>query len=246
LTEAGLLSAARPPQRLAGYLELHIEQGPRLVRQGLPAGIVSAIVGIASYRLVFTGRANHAGTTPMEERLDAAQGAAAFILAARQLVLDQFPGCAVNTGAIQLTPGAFNIVPGEAELALEFRSAEDATFARLEAALLETAQSCAARFGLELSARFLSRHAPAPMHPQMQAAVAAAATHLGLAYTTLPSGAGHDAQSLAALCPVGMLFVPSQEGISHSPREFTSWSDCLNGANLLLHSALEYASAFQG
>lgn len=240
LNESELRLAARPAQTLAGYLELHIEQGPRLARQGIPIAIVTAIVGIASYKLIFTGRANHAGTTPMEERLDASQGAASFILAARQVVLERFPGCVVNTGAIRFSPGAYNIIPGTAELALEFRSAEAETFSRLEAVLLETAQQSAACFGLDLETQFLSKHDPAPMSSVVQAAIANACDRLGLGHIPLSSGAGHDAQSLAPLCPAGMLFVPSVDGISHSPHEHTSWPDCLNGANVLLQAALEF------
>ncbi len=240
LNESDLKLAARPAQTLAGYLELHIEQGPRLARQAIPIAIVNAIVGIASYNLIFTGRANHAGTTPMEERLDASQGAAAFILAARQVVLERFPNCVVNTGIVRFSPGAYNIIPGTAELALEFRSAEVGALARLDSALLETAQQSAARFGLNFEVQFLSKHDPAPMSSVMQAAITNACDRLGLAHISLSSGAGHDAQSLAPLCPAGMLFVPSVDGISHSPREHTAWPDCLNGANVLLQAALEF------
>ena len=111
LSEGGLLAARRDPSRLAGYLELHIEQGPRLLQAGVQIGVVTSIVGICSYRLAFTGRADHAGTTPMRDRLDAAQGAAAFTLAVRQMVLQDFPECVANVGMCRLLPGAFNIVP---------------------------------------------------------------------------------------------------------------------------------------
>ena len=112
LSEGGLLVARREPSSLAGYLELHIEQGPRLLQTGVQIGVVTSIVGICSYRLAFTGRADHAGTTPMRDRLDAAQGAAAFTLAVRQKVLQDFPECVANVGMCRLRPGAFNIVPG--------------------------------------------------------------------------------------------------------------------------------------
>ncbi len=247
LSEAGLFNAGRDPATLAGYLELHIEQGPRLAKRGLPVGIVTAIVGITSYRLAFVGRANHAGTTPMDERRDAGLGAASFLLAARQLVMNSFPECVVNVGALKLLPGAFNIIPGRAELDLEFRSADSPTFNRLEAALLDLAAAEARRFDLELEARFLGKHAPAPMADAMRQAIAAAADSLGLAHTSLPSGAGHDGQNLTHLCPAGMIFIPSQAGISHSPLEFSAWEDCLNGANLLLQAALQFAgSLFAG
>jgi N-carbamoyl-L-amino-acid hydrolase len=241
LTEAGLLAARRAPHTLAGYLELHIEQGPRLERAGLPLGIVSGIVGIASYRLTFNGRANHAGTTPMNERQDAAQGAAAFILAVRTLVMAEFPGCTANVGLVDLQPGAYNIIPGRAVVGLECRAPDRSTFERLEGALLGCAQAEAERFGLECEAEPLGKHLPAPMSPQVRQVMAAAAQELHLKALELPSGAGHDAQMLSAICPAGMTFVPSLEGISHSPREFTDWQDCVNGVNVLLMTTLLYA-----
>ena len=132
LSDESLLAAARPKNSLAGYLELHIEQGKRLQRAGVNIGIVSAIVGISSYRLTFIGRADHAGTTTMEDRLDASLGAGAFTLAAREIVLKDYPDCVVNVGRIEIAPGAFNIVPASAEVWLEFRAPGEEEFARLE------------------------------------------------------------------------------------------------------------------
>jgi N-carbamoyl-L-amino-acid hydrolase len=209
-------------------------------------GVVSGIVGIASFRLVFYGRANHAGTTPMSDRRDAGLGAAAFTLAARQLVIDRFPGCVVNVGALRLEPGAFNIVPGRAELALECRAADPAELDRLQAALLEQAHREADAFNLGHEVTALGLHAPAPMSQVAQLAIQQAASALGLSTQTLTSGAGHDAQNLARLCPAGMTFVPSVEGVSHAPREFTAWEDCLNGANVLLGAALCMVELLQG
>ena len=241
LSEAGVFTARRDPATLAGYLELHIEQGSRLFQSGVDIGIVQGIVGIASFRLVFTGRANHAGTTPMADRRDAGLGAASFTLAARQLVMDYFPGCVVNVGSLHLEPGAFNIVPGRAELALECRAVESGELERLQAALLAAARRAADAFGLGLDVIILGVHAPAPMNQLAQQAIQDSATGLGLSSQALPSGAGHDAQNLALLCPTGMIFIPSVEGISHSPLEFSSWQSCLNGANVLLGTALRLA-----
>jgi N-carbamoyl-L-amino-acid hydrolase len=238
LTEAGILSAARPRDSLAGYLELHIEQGKRLERAGIDIGVVSAIVGIASYRLSFLGRADHAGSTTMHDRLDASLGASAFTLSARELVMNDFPDCVVNVGAMDFKPGAFNIVPAQVDVSLEFRSADEQEFDRLDSALLALARSEAKRFGLELRADFLGRHAPTPMSDTMQQAFIDSCGTLGLTHTSLVSGAGHDGQSLAGICPVGMIFVPSVNGTSHSPHEFTKWEDCVNGANVLLQAAL--------
>jgi N-carbamoyl-L-amino-acid hydrolase len=242
LSDESMLSAARPKESLAGYLELHIEQGKRLERAGIDIGIVSAIVGIWSYRLSFIGRADHAGTATMDDRRDASLGASAFTLAARELVVKDFPACVVNVGKMDFAPGAFNIVPARVDLALEFRSPDEEEFKRLDAALLELAGREALRFGLELQVEFLGKHSPSLMSEVVRDAYASACDDLGLTHTSLTSGAGHDGQSLADLCPVGMIFVPSVDGASHSPREFTKWEDCVNGANVLLQAALRLAA----
>ena len=242
LSDESMLNAARPKESLAGYLELHIEQGKRLERANTNIGIVSAIVGIWSYRLSFIGRADHAGSTTMDDRLDASLGSSAFTLAARELVIEEFPNCVVNVGKMGFTPGAFNIVPARVDVALEFRSPDEEEFKRLNSVLMARAQADAQRFGLELIIENLGKHSPSIMNDQVQRAYAEACDDLGLKYTSLTSGAGHDGQSLADLCPVGMIFVPSVDGASHSPREFTKWEDCVNGANVLLQTVLKLAA----
>jgi N-carbamoyl-L-amino-acid hydrolase len=153
-----------------------------------------------------------------------------------------FPNCVVNVGRMDFSPGAFNIVPARVDVALEFRSPDAAQFDRLNSALLDLAQAQAARFGLDLKLESLGKHDPCPMDVSFQDAIASACGSLGLTHMSLPSGAGHDGQSLASICPVGMLFVPSVQGASHSPREFTEWSDCVNGANALLQTVLRLAA----
>jgi N-carbamoyl-L-amino-acid hydrolase len=143
---------------------------------------------------------------------------------------------------MDFSPGAFNIVPARVGMALEFRAPDENQFGQLEEALLALAGESAARYGLGLESEFLSKHPPAPMSKRAQTAIAAAAESLGLDHIPLTSGAGHDAQSLAPLCPAGMIFVPSQGGASHSAREFTEWVDCVNGANTLLRAALVMAT----
>lgn len=243
VTEAGLLAARRDPATLAGYLELHIEQGPTLARNAVPIGIVQGIVGIQSFRLTYHGQANHAGTTPMDQRADAALGAAAFTLTARELVLRDFPGCTVNVGQMRFGPGAFNIIPGEAELALEFRAPDPQRLQDLEKVLLGLADVVGRQYGLTLAAEPLGGCLPAPLGARARAALTTAADSLALVHTPLFSGAGHDAMSLAPLTAAGMVFVPSHAGVSHAPLEFTEWEDCVNGANVLLRAALTLAEA---
>ena len=246
LTPEGILAARRPAETIAAYLELHIEQGRCLLEAGADIGVVTAIVGIGSHRLTFLGRADHAGTTAMRDRRDASLGAAAFILAARQTVLDRFPEGVANVGWVHLEPGAFNIVPERAVLGLEFRAPESAQLEAMAQALVEAAHRAAQQHDLHLLVDPLGKQEPAPMSPLARKAIHQACRDLGLKALDLPSGVGHDAQSLAHLCPVGMLFVPSVEGASHGPREFTSWEACLKGANALLQGALRLAHAVGG
>jgi len=238
LSDEGMLSAARKRETLAGYLELHIEQGKRLEKSGTDIGIVTAIVGIWSYKLSFIGKADHTGSTTMEDRRDASLGASAFTLAAREMVMRDFPNCVVNVGKMEFTPGAFNIVPAQVDVSLEFRSPDAEEFDRLDQALLKLAGEQSARFDLQLQTEFLGKHSPSLMDADVRGAFVNACDELGLSHMSLSSGAGHDGQSLADLCPVGMIFVPSVDGASHSPREFTKWEDCVNGANVLLQAAL--------
>jgi N-carbamoyl-L-amino-acid hydrolase len=241
LSEESMLSARRPKESLAGYLELHIEQGKRLERASLEIGIVSAIVGIWSYRLSFLGRADHAGTATMHDRLDASLGASEFTLAVRDTVMNDFRDCVANVGNMEFSPGAFNIVPARVDVSLEFRSAEEEKLKRLDSILLGHAQEAANRFGLELIVESLGKHSPSLMDERVQDTFGSACDDLGFNYMSLPSGAGHDGQSFDGICPAGMIFVPSQDGASHAAREFTEWQDCINGANVLLQTVLRLA-----
>ena len=134
-----------------------------------------------------------------------------------------------------------SIVPRRAVLTLEYRAPEAARFAALEKTLLDLAQIAAHGLGLELEEQLLEKDQPTPLHPRAQQAISQAAESLGFSHITMPSGAGHDGQSLADLCPVGMIFVPSVAGASHSARELTEWQDCVNGANCLLQAALRFS-----
>lgn len=236
------MSAAREHESLGGYLELHIEQGNRLVKARQAIGVVTDIVGIVSDQLTFVGCADHAGTTSMQDRRDAAQGASAFTVAAREIVMNDFPRGVVNVGKMDFTPGAFNIVPARVAVSLEFRAPREEELQRMDAALIDRARDEAKRFELTLEVKFLGKHAPTSMSAAAQNAIRAASKGLGLTHLPLTSGAGHDAQNLAAVCPAGMIFVPSVDGASHSPREFSAWQDCVNGANVLLQSVLRLAA----
>jgi len=242
LKKSGFLSAQRSPDTFAGYLEVHVEQGPRLDRSGVDIGVVTDIVGIYRHYLTFVGLANHAGTTPMAERRDAAQGASAFALAVRDTAMRGFENCVATVGDMRFQPGAFNVVPATVRVSLELRSADEAQLRRLAHSLFEQAREQAQRFELELRVEQLEAVAPEPMSEEMQQAIESSAEMLELTHTPLTSGAGHDAQAFADLCPTGMIFVPSVGGYSHTPHEFTRWRDCVNGANVLLHAVLNLGS----
>ena len=235
LREAGLQPASIPRARLepgsfTAYVELHIEQGGILEAQGLSAAAVTGIVGIRRYSARFGGRANHAGTTPMALRDDALVKAAPFITDVRDLAGRH--GIVATVGTVQVSPGASNVIPGEVLLGCEIRS--------LDEALLDAAEQDLAEFASERggSLERLSAKPPVASDEQILRHIEAAAAELGLGLRRLPSGAGHDAMSMAALCPVAMMFVPSRGGISHSPLEFTSAEDCAHGARLLLATIL--------
>lgn len=246
LVRAGLsreiiLSARRDSASLAGYVELHIEQGTRLEDTGTAIGVVTAIVGIRSWWLRFSGQAAHAGTMPLPKRHDALWGASDFILQAKDLVMKQYPPGTVNCGIIEAAPGAFNIVPGAVRLSLEFRHGDPVTLDAMQAALLPLAESVAQEYGLSVELQPASHTAPALMDEGVVQAIEGAADMLGLSHTRLLSFAGHDAQAVRLIAPSAMLFVPSVQGISHNPHEFTRDADVVNGANVLLHAILALA-----
>ena len=217
-----------------GYLELHIEQGGHLDREKLDIGIVEGIVGLREWDVTVEGFANHAGTTPMNERRDAMLAAARFVEAVNRIVLAE-PGRQVGTvGRIQAFPGAPNVVPGRVTCTLELRDLDDAKIQRLYDAIRAEADRIGGRNGTSFAFHEFVSHESARCDPRVRQLIAASASELGFKTMSLPSGAGHDAQNLARICPMGMIFIPSVGGISHAPTEFSRPQDITNGANVLL------------
>jgi N-carbamoyl-L-amino-acid hydrolase len=240
-------SARRDPTTLAGYVELHIEQGPWLEADGLPIGIVDTIVGIRRRRLTFVGQADHAGTTPMDRRRDAFLTAAEYATKSRDLVRRQGSGQSVTTiGVVQVWPGVPNIVPARATILQEMRDPDAAVLERLARRTLLAARRLATRRGLSVEVEDVVRAEPVRLSPRIQTAIEATAAALGLATRRMPSGAGHDAQILAQVTDAGMLFVPSEGGRSHRPDEWTDWPAIERGANVLLGTLLRLAGAGPG
>jgi N-carbamoyl-L-amino-acid hydrolase len=230
------------PRTLSAYVELHIEQGPRLEAARIPIGVVEGIVGIRRNRLHFVGEPDHAGTTPMARRKDAFLGAAQYALEAREHVVGRGSGRSVtNFGRIELEPGVSNIVPARAALLQEIRELDPRVLARLDRKCLALARRIARRRGLTVRVEPLSRTEPARCAPRVMRAVEAACTALRLGFRRMPSGAGHDAQNLAAITEAGMLFIPSRGGRSHRPDEMSDWKAIERGANVLLRTLLALA-----
>jgi N-carbamoyl-L-amino-acid hydrolase len=235
-----LADVRRRKGEIAGYLELHIEQGGILDSEKINIGVVEGIVGINWWDVTITGFANHAGTTPMNKRQDALLTAGRFIQAVNRVVTSM-PGQQVGTvGRISaVLPGAPNVIPGKVVMSLELRDLDAAKINMLYEKIQAEAQKIAAESGTKFDFKEINVNIPAPTDPRIRSLISDAAHDLGLTTKLMPSGAGHDAQDMARLGPVGMIFIPSVGGISHSPREFSHPEDIANGANVLLHALIK-------
>ena len=222
------------------YVELHIEQGGTLDKAKIPIGIVEGIVGIHRYDVVIEGFANHAGTTPMNERQDAMVAAAQLTLAVREIAARRQGRQVGTVGRIEVEPNSPNVIPGRVTLSVEFRDLSEQVLRELGDAVKARSTGIAKDTGTTITFTLASTNIGAPASSGVQQAITRAAdAALVSSLMRLPSGAGHDAQQIARLCPMGMIFVPSVGGISHSPRELTTWDDCAGGANVLLGTVLE-------
>jgi len=234
-----LKNVERKSGEIAAFLELHIEQGGILDRENLDIGIVEGIVGLKWWNVTFTGFANHAGTTPMIMRQDALLTAAKFIVAVNEIT-NSFEGKQVGTvGRITAAPGAPNVIPGKVVTSLEIRDLSSDVIASLFREIKQEGEKIAKEANVKIEFELLDTTAdPALTDKDIQDQIAKVATKLGLSFKQMQSGAGHDAQDMALITPTGMIFVPSKDGISHSPEEFTTASDMANGTNVLLNTIL--------
>jgi N-carbamoyl-L-amino-acid hydrolase len=238
LSTEGVLGAARDPADIAAWIEVHTAQASWPALDGDAIGVVTDIVGIATYWLDFLGRADHAALIPMDRRLDALRGVAEFIRQSRDLVINRFPEGVLNCGDVRVSPGMFNVVPERAQLALEFRHGDANRFAAMREALLSLALHVVEIEGLALEVEQVATHEPAPMHRDVIAAIEAACSLLELSSRRTSSYAGYDTQIMAAITPAGMLLVPPSEagGDPDVEREI-----CANAGNVLLHTVLTLA-----
>ena len=230
--------ARRVPGSIAGYVELHIEQGSVLENAGASVRIVQGIVGIWYWNVIVEGLASHSGTTPMLGRRDALLAASRFVDAVHRVVTAK-PGRHVGTvGRLAVFPNAANVIPGRVELTLELRDIDATVVTELFAVVERQADVIGASTGTTILLSPTLANTPSPTHERVQRAVARAADSLGLSALHMPSGAGHDAQNMTVLGPSGMIFVPSVGGISHSPAEYTRDVDVVNGAEVLLAAVM--------
>ena len=238
-----LATVIRKPGDAAAYVELHIEQGGRLHNEKISIGVVEGIVGLDWWDIAIDGFANHAGTTPMDQRRDALLAAARYVEAVNR-VARSIPGRHVATvGKIQAFPGATNVIPGRVTTSLDVRDLDAAKIKLVFDRIMAEVKQIEAATGTKFEFKQTTSSKPALTDLRIRAAIDAAAKGMRLSTMLLPSGAGHDGQEVAHICPIGMIFVPSRDGISHSPREFSTPDDITNGANVLLHTLLKLDAA---
>jgi len=236
-----ILDAHKQRPEIETFLEIHIEQGPVLETEDKPIGIVDVIAGKNYWECRFLGEASHAGTTPFELRHDALLGLADFALKSTQYVATHHYGSMLTIGRVKVNPGAFTIIPGEADFSLDFRSTSQKTLTELEKTLLSMANDVASTRGLHFSSHVVDKADPVSIPEKIQDMMKKESEKLGYGHISLPSGAGHDAQIVASVAEPGMIFIPCEDGISHSPKENIRWEDLDKGANLLLQMLMKLA-----
>jgi len=229
---------ARPPH---AYVELHIEQGPILEDEGIMIGVVEGVQGISWTELTIAGRSAHAGTTPMRMRRDAGYVAAAISVFARQLATEMGGAQVATVGRFEVRPDLVNVVPYSAVLTVDLRNTGEERLQEAERRLAQEVARLAQAEEVTVTSRSLARFEPVEFEPATVDLVEATAKRLGHTTRRMPSGAGHDAQMLARICPAAMIFTPSVGGLSHNIAEHTHPADVTAGANVLLQTLLSLA-----
>lgn len=234
-----IATAKRQPQDLVAFIELHVEQGGVLEHLDKPIGIVTGVVGQYRFAVIVTGRANHAGTTPMNMRKDALVAASEIVLAVNAIALAIDGDQVATVGYMTVSPNATNTVAGKVDLRIDMRDLSEERLEQLATQLKTEITTISIRTGTEISIEQTLHIRPTLADPNVMAAIDRVCQTMGVTSTHLPSRAGHDAQEIGRFTPMGMIFVPSQEGISHSGDEYTSAADCDRGANVLLQTMID-------
>ena len=235
----------RNPGDVAALIELHVEQGAILDREEISIGVVEGIVGIRRWTVAIEGFANHAGTTPMDQRQDAMLAAAQFTIAVNEVITNEEGRQVGTVGRINAQPNTPNVIAGEVTMTLEIRDLSMVKVGRLFSAIEARAEDIADATNTSITIEQYYESPEAASDERIMGLVKESADMLGLRSMYMPSGAGHDAQSLTGIAPLGMIFVPSVDGVSHAPTEFTHPQDITNGANVLLHSIVGMDKALQ-
>ncbi|MFS0575991.1 Zn-dependent hydrolase [Sporosarcina sp. 179-K 3D1 HS] len=230
--------ASKEPSTVKAYVELHIEQGRVLEKQGLPAGVVSGIAGPLWTRWILTGEAGHAGANPMDSRKDPLM-AAAEIMQFIEEEANKYPATVATVGQISVKPGGVNVIPGEVEFTLDHRTIDEEIRNVVENKIIAQAEQICRRRRVELYIEPLQRVTPAPCSDSIQEVIREACRKTGIEPFTLPSGAGHDGMQFYNAWPMGMIFIRSKEGISHNPAEWSSKEDCAIGTKILFETIRE-------
>ena len=238
-------SGSMPVPGLAphAFVELHIEQGPVLEVEGVTIGAVEGVQGISWQEVTIAGQSNHAGTTPMTLRKDPGYVAAACAAFIRELAVDLGHPQVATCGRMQFTPNLVNVVPASAWFTVDLRNTDEATLQEAERRFADFLASTAEAEGCTFEVETLARFEPVIFDPAVVDLVANTATGLGHSVKRMPSGAGHDAQMMARVCPTAMIFTNSKDGLSHNPLEYTASADLEAGANVLLHTLVALAAA---
>lgn len=237
------LNAYREPETIHAYLELHIEQGPVLDRMNRSIGVVEGITGVFDWTVRLIGEANHSGTTPMNERKDAFLGLCDFAHEFSRIISEDGSDISrLTIGKVEIKPGFSHIVPGEVEFSLSGRDLDEEIMHNLANSCRKVLSAIAREKELMFEYEEKSWISPKRCSPKMIEIIKKCAENLDRKPLLMPSGAGHDAQFMSDITDAGLIFVPSVNGISHSPKEWTNWKDVERGANVLLHSCLEVAA----
>ena len=234
-----LVEARVGPGEVAGFLELHVEQGAVLERSEVQVGVVEGIVGIRRWDAIVHGAANHAGTTPMGQRRDALLGAAQLVEAVNRVATSMEGSQVATVGRIQASPGAPNVIPGEVVLSIEVRALEMRRIQEVMDEIRKEADAIGVENGTPIDLNEFYLSGAAPTDERFRGWVESAADDLGLTHRRMPSGAGHDAQAVAHFAPMGMVFIPSIGGLSHHPEEYSRPEDIEAGVNVLLGALLK-------
>lgn len=224
---------------LAAFLEIHIEQSKVLEKQGIDVAIVEGIVGIDDWDITVIGMANHAGSTPMNDRQDALIAASKLVIAVNEVV-NSYEGTQVGSvGKITVPSGAPNIIPGKVEMSLQMRDLSEEKIKKMFADVEKRAEQIAKETNTEIKFENLNlASTPTMASREIQDKMVQAAESFGISYISMQSGAGHDVQEMAKLGPIGLVFIPSKDGISHNPKEYSSPSEMAKGANIMLNTVL--------